>query len=118
MDGWICMNSCAYVKLLKLACLSFLNFLLIILSIYISNDIPLPGFSSINLSFHHPFPLLLWVCFTTHSYDTPLACPYAGPSSLQRTRNLHSHECQIRPPSVTYGAGAMNPSMYILLLLV
>jgi hypothetical protein len=45
-------------------------FLLIILYINISNDIPLPGYTSRTLhisSSHSPFPLPLWGCSSTHS---------------------------------------------------
>ena len=59
----------------------------IILFIYISNAIPLPGYSSTTL---HPIPLCLLpfasmrvlLHLLTHSHLTPLPSPYAGASSL------------------------------------
>ena len=44
----------------------------IILFIYISSDIPLPGFPSIISQFHPPSPLPIWGCSSTHSPTHPL----------------------------------------------
>jgi hypothetical protein len=38
--------------------------------------------------------------------------------SLRRTKGLFSHWCPTRPPYATYEAGAMNPSMCTLWLVV
>jgi hypothetical protein len=71
-------------------------FLLIILFIHISKNIPLLGYTSTylpNPSLLSPFPfsairVLLYPL--THSHLNPLASPYAGTSSLHRTKGLPS----------------------------
>jgi hypothetical protein len=40
-----------------------------------------------------------------------LVFPYTGALSLQKIKGLYSHWCHIKPPSATYAAGAMGPSM-------
>jgi hypothetical protein len=54
----------------------------------------------------------------THSCLRVLEFPYAGSSSLHRTKGLPSHWCQIRPSSATYAARATGPSMCTLWLVV
>jgi hypothetical protein len=78
-------------------------FLLVILYIYISNVIPLPGFSSTTLLSHTPSS-----CFFER--ETPPTHPLPPPhssillhwaSSLHRTKGLSSHLCQTRSSSAT-----------------
>jgi hypothetical protein len=69
--------------------LSFLKKLLIILFVYISNVIPLPGLPSMN-PVPFPSPLPLRGCSPTHplthSCLTPLASPFSGAANLHRTK--------------------------------
>jgi hypothetical protein len=73
------------------------------------HSIPLP-FASMRVLHQH---LQL-----TYSHLPSLASPYTVASSFQKTKGLPSHECQIRPSSATYVAGAMDPSMCTLWLVV
>jgi hypothetical protein len=91
-------------------------FLLVILFICISNVIPPSQFILHNPSIPYSSP-----CFyegalhpPTHSCLTALAFPYAGASSLHRTKGLPSHLCHRRQSSTTYADGFRNPSMCIL----
>jgi hypothetical protein len=69
-----------------------ISFLLIILFIYISNDIPLPGYSSATPLSPLPFASMRVLLHPfTHSCLTALASPYAGASSCHRTKGLLSH---------------------------
>jgi hypothetical protein len=71
----------------------FLKNVLVILFIYISNVIPLPGFPSTKL-LSHPLPsasIRMLPHPPTHSQCTTLAFPYAGVSSLHQTKALPSH---------------------------
>ena len=92
------------------------SFLLIILFIYISNDIP--GYSSMNLpipSLLSPLPFVsmrVLIHPFTHSCLTPLSSPYAGISNLNKTKGLPCHCCQARPSSATYVSGIMDLSLY------
>jgi hypothetical protein len=69
-------------------------------------QLPIPSFLS-------PCPFPLWGCSSTH-LPTP-ACltaptsPYAGASSLHRTKGLPFQWCQIRQSSATYVSRAMIP---------
>jgi hypothetical protein len=54
----------------------------------------------------------------THSQLTPPTFPFAGSTSLHRTKSLPSHWCQISQPSATYVAGTMDTLMYTLWLVV
>ena len=95
----------------------------VILLIYISNVSLLLGFPLTNLLSHPPNP-----CFykgaplpthpSTQSRLSALAFPYAGSSSLHRTKGFPSHWCQIRPSSAIYVAGGMGSSMWTLWLVV
>jgi hypothetical protein len=49
---------------------------------------------------------------------TVLASPYAGTSSLHRTKGFSSYRYQIKPSSATCVSGAMDPSICILWLVV
>ena len=54
----------------------------------------------------------------THCCFLALEFPYTGAQSLHRTRGLSSHGGLIRPSSDTYAAGAMNPTICFLWLVV
>jgi hypothetical protein len=75
------------------------SFLLVILFIYTSNVV-LPSWLPLcTPPIPSPLPLPLWGCSPTppaHSYLTTLAFPFAGASSLHRTKGLHSYWCQIK----------------------
>ena len=77
-----------------------LIFKLIIPFIYISTDIPLPGYPSTNPPIPHPPPSHLFFSSMrvllhplTFSHTTVPASPYAGASILHRTKGLTSHWC-------------------------
>jgi hypothetical protein len=82
-------------------------FLLVILFVYFSNDVPLPGYPSQPPS--HPL-LLPPLCLdevappSTNSLTSPAFC-YVGASSLHRMKGLPSHWWQIRPSADTYVSG-------------
>ena len=88
-------------------------FLVIILFVYISNDIP--GYSSMNLpipSLLSPLPFVSMRVLLhpfAHSLLTPLAPHYSGHQA-----SLPSHWCQTRPSSATYVSGVLVPSIYTL----
>jgi hypothetical protein len=66
---------------------------------------------------HPPSPCLYeGVPSPTHSHLPALAFPYT--SSLHRTKGLSSYWCPTRTFSATYAAGAMDPSMCTLWLVV
>jgi hypothetical protein len=72
---------------------------------------------------HHTPTLLLRGCSFSYSPTpawAPSHSPYSGVSGLrlQRTKDLPSHWCQIRPSSATYTAGAVDPPIYTLWLMV
>ena len=67
---------------------------------------------------HLPFPCFYECAHTPSSCFTPLAFPYSGASSLHRTKGLPFHSCQMKPSSAPYAAGAMDPSMCFLWLVV
>jgi len=96
------------------------NFLLDILFIYISNFIPLPGFPSANPLSHLPSPCFYEGALSpthpllSHSPSIPLHWVI----KLPQDQGPPHIGCQIRPFSATYAAGAMSPSMRILLLMV
>jgi hypothetical protein len=81
-------------------------FLLVILFIYISNVIPLPGYPSINPLFYPCSPASVRVLThpPTYIHLTVLAFPFTEASSLRRTKGLPSYRCYRRPSSGTYGA--------------
>jgi hypothetical protein len=54
----------------------------------------------------------------TQSCFPVLAFPYTGAWNLLRTKGLSSQWCLTRPSSATYAAGAMDPSMCTLWLVV
>jgi hypothetical protein len=94
----------------------FCVFKLIILFVYISNDIPFPGYHSTN-----PHPLstlsLLWEITSPTTYlscPTIPASPYTGASNLHSTKGLPFHCCQARPSSTTYVCGVMIPPCILL----
>lgn len=92
-------------------------FLLIISVVYISNDIPLPGYPSEipcipSTLYFLPFCLYEGASPTTPSCPKVPASSYAGASNLQSTKGLPTHWCQIRPSCVTYVCRAMASSMY------
>jgi len=70
---------------------------LVILIIYISNGILLSSCPSTN-PLSPPLPVSEGAPLPTHpnSCLSTLAFPYAGSSSLPRTKGLPSHYCQIR----------------------
>jgi hypothetical protein len=97
--------------------------LLIITFVYISNDIPLPGFPYTNPPIPHPPspPLchyegapLLTHPLLPHCSSIPL-CWGIKP---QWTKSLPSHCCQASLSSATYVSEAMDPSRYTLWLVV
>ena len=55
---------------------------------------------------------------THHSLLIPLASPFTGATSLHRTKCLPSNGCKIKPSCATYAAGAMDPSMCALWLVI
>jgi hypothetical protein len=61
--------------------------LLLIFFVYISNNVPLPGFTSTN-PVSHSYPLILWETSLNHSHVTTLAFSYIGELSLQRNKNF------------------------------
>jgi hypothetical protein len=71
-----------------------------------------------------PYPILpcpasmMMLLHTPHSCLPALAFPYPGALTLHRTKGLSFHFCLTRPPSATYAAGAMGPSMCTLRLVV
>jgi hypothetical protein len=73
--------------------------LIIILFIYMLNDIPVPGYACTNLPSHPPSHLLpiasmrVLLYTLTHSHITTLAFPYIGTSNLHRTKGLPSNRC-------------------------
>ena len=92
----------------------FCKFLLIILFNWTSNVIPLPCFPSANpQSTPPPASMRMLPYQPTHLCITALAFPYAGASSLHRTKGLLSYWPQIRPCSAIYAAGAMGPSLWL-----
>jgi len=74
----------------------FLNYFIgFLLFIYISNVIPLPDFPSSNPLSYPPFPHASTRVLPyplTPSHLIALAFPYAGASSLHRTKGLPSHD--------------------------
>jgi len=89
-------------------------FLLVILFIYISNVIPLPGFLSAN-------PLLLWGRSRTHPSTLPPCPGIALHWRIEPSQDLEGLPfpwCQTRPSSATYAAGGTGPSMCTLWLVV
>lgn len=96
-----------------------LNYLLVILFIYILNVILFPVSSP-----KPPYPTLCYVSMSVFPQPTPQSClstlafPHTGAFNLHRTKSLPSHWYQIKPSSATYAVGAMGPSMCILWLVV
>jgi hypothetical protein len=95
----------------------FLNFLLVILFIYISNVITLA--SSPSETRIPPLPPATMRVFChppTHSCLTTLVFPYAGAAILHKTKGLPAHWCPTRPSSAIYATRTMGPSMCTLWL--
>jgi hypothetical protein len=87
--------------------------------IYISNDIPLPGYPFTNcLSYTaSPSPFaFMRVLFHPLTYCnlTALTSFYGGSSSPNLNKGLPFHSYQLRPFSATYLFVAMDSTMYIL----
>jgi hypothetical protein len=90
------LNTFAFSRALYFKCFnSFLQIVLVIFYIYISNVIPLHDLSSVNPLSHPPFPDFMRVfLLTPYSYIISLAmsfCSEGWASSLQRTKALSSH---------------------------
>jgi hypothetical protein len=99
---------------------SILNLFVDILFIYISNDIPFPGFPSENPLSHYHLPTSMRVFShpPTHFCLHSLASPTLRHQAFPRTKGCSSHLCPTRPSSATYAAGVMGPSMSTLWLMV
>jgi len=79
-----------------------------ILFIYISNVIPFPSLPSAYPLSHPPSSMRVLPHLPTHSCHTILAFPFAGSSSLQRTKGLPSHWCQMLCYICSWSHGSLH----------